>query len=155
MLIYQSVITAILALLLLNTINNLRLYHRPAHQPAPVDGPLVSVLIPARNEERSIGRCVESLARQDYPNLEILVLDDQSEDATAAIVEQLAQRYPIVRLLHGQPLPANWHGKAYACAQLAQASRGDWLLFVDADTFHAPDTVSTTLRYAIDHQADL
>src|SRR6185437_8843238 len=114
-----------------------------------------SVLAPARNEERSIGRCIESLARQDYPNLEILVLDDQSEDATAAIVEELARRYPAVRLLRGQPLPANWHGKAYACAQLARAARGDWLLFVDADTTHAPETVSTALEVALEQQADL
>ncbi len=154
MLIYQSVITALLALLLLNTINNLRLYYRPARR-APLDGPLVSVLVPARNEERSIGRCVQSLAEQDYPHLEILVLDDQSEDGTAAIVEELAQRYPTVRLLRGQPLPANWHGKAYACAQLAWAARGDWLLFVDADTIHAPETVSTVLQVALEQKADL
>src|SRR5690242_18266022 len=115
MLIYQSIIMAILAFILLNTLNNLRLYRRPVHQPAPLAGPLVSILVPARNEERSIGRCVESLAQQTYPNLEILVLDDQSEDHTAAIVEELAQRYPTVRLLHGNSLPANWHGKAYAC----------------------------------------
>ncbi|HLW02602.1 MAG TPA: glycosyltransferase [Ktedonobacterales bacterium] len=157
MLIYQSIITALLVLLLLNTINNLRLFQRPTRRALPpaTRGPLVSVLVPARNEERSIGRCVESLARQDYPHLEILVLDDQSEDATGAIVEELAQRYPSVRLLRGQPLPANWHGKAYACAQLARAARGDWLLFVDADTVHAPETVSTALRVALEQQADL
>jgi chlorobactene glucosyltransferase len=155
MLIYQSIITAILAILLLNTINNLRLFRRPASRLAPVDGPLVSVLVPARNEERSIGRCVESLAQQNYRNLEILVLDDQSEDQTAAIVENLAQRYPTVRLLRGQPLPANWHGKAYACAQLAWAARGEWLLFVDADTIHAPETISSTLQFALEQQADL
>jgi chlorobactene glucosyltransferase len=157
MLIYQSVITAVLILLLLNTINNLRLFQRPAaHTPLAVaGGPLVSVLVPARNEERSIGRCVESLARQDYPHLEILVLDDQSEDGTAALVEELARRYPAVRLLQGQPLPANWHGKAYACAQLARAARGEWLLFVDADTVHAPQTVSTALAAALEQHADL
>ncbi|HEU5370189.1 MAG TPA: glycosyltransferase [Ktedonobacterales bacterium] len=155
MLIYQTIITAILAIMLLNTINNLRLFHRPAKRGPSVSGPLVSVLVPARNEERSIGRCVESLARQDYPNLEILVLDDQSEDNTAAIVEDLARRYPTVRLLRGGPLPPNWHGKAYACAQLAREARGDWLLFVDADTIHAPETVSTTLQFAIEQQADL
>lgn len=155
MLIYQSIITAALAFMLLNTLNNLRLFHRPVKRPAIADGPLVSVLVPARNEERSIGRCVESLAQQDYPNLEILVLDDQSEDRTAAIVEELAQRYPTVRLLRGNRLPANWHGKAYACAQLAWAARGEWLLFIDADTMHAPDAVSTALELAMEQQADL
>jgi chlorobactene glucosyltransferase len=157
MLIYQSIITAILAIMLLNTINNLRLFHRPARRAPPpaARAPLVSVLVPARNEERSIGRCVESLAQQDYPNLEILVLDDQSEDRTAAIVEDLARRCPTVRLLRGEPLPPNWHGKAYACAQLARAARGDWLLFVDADTVHAPEAISLTVQYAIQQQADL
>ncbi len=118
-------------------------------------GPLVSVLLPARNEARSIARCVESLARQDYPWLEILVLDDQSEDETAAIVERLAERYPSVRLLHGRPLPAGWHGKAYACYQLAQAARGEWLLFVDADTVLEPTCVSAALTVAVSKRADL
>jgi chlorobactene glucosyltransferase len=155
MLIYQSIITAVLAVLLLNTINNLRLFHRPARRSPAARGPLVSVLVPARNEERSIGRCVESLIQQDYPHLEILVLDDQSEDRTAALVEELARRHPMVRLLRGNGLPPNWHGKAYACAQLARAARGDWLLFVDADTVHAPETVSTALQIALEEQADL
>ncbi|HEY7358420.1 MAG TPA: glycosyltransferase, partial [Ktedonobacterales bacterium] len=162
MLIYQAIITAILAIMLLNTINNLRLFHRPGKRALSADGPppaargpLVSVLVPARNEERSIARCLESLARQDYPNLEILVLDDQSEDQTAAIVEDLARRCPTVRLLRGGPLPPNWHGKAYACAQLARVARGEWLLFVDADTIHAPEAVSTALQFAIEQQADL
>ncbi len=154
MLIYQSIITAILAAALLNTLNNLRLFRRPIKRP-PANGPLVSVLVPARNEERAIGRCVESLMQQDYPHLEILVLDDQSEDRTAAIVEELAARSPMVRLLRGGPLPPNWHGKAYACAQLARAARGEWLLFVDADTVHAPDAVSTALGAALEQQADL
>ncbi len=155
MLIYQSIITAILALMLLNTIINLRLLRKPPKRQPLDNGPLVSVLVPARNEARSIARCVESLAHQDYPNLEILVLDDNSEDETAAIVEDLTRRYPTVRLLRGQPLPPNWHGKAYACAQLAKEARGEWLLFVDADTVHAPQTVSTALQAAQEQQADL
>src|SRR5690242_8602697 len=149
MLIYQVVITAVLAALLLNTIINLRLLRAPRTS-AQVDEkdetPLVSILVPARNEERSIAQCVESLARQDYPCCEILVLDDQSEDQTAAIVEDLARRYPNVRLLHGGELPPNWHGKANACAQVAKAASGEWLLFVDADAVLAPQCVSVTLR---------
>jgi chlorobactene glucosyltransferase len=153
--IYQAILTTVLVAMLLNTINNMRLLRRPPKQLPPADGPLVSILIPARNEARGIARCVESLAQQDYPHCEILVLDDQSEDQTAAIVEELARRYPHVRLLRGKPLPPNWHGKAYACAQLAQAARGEWLLFVDADTTHAPESVSTALRVAQERQTDL
>ncbi|HKS70974.1 MAG TPA: glycosyltransferase, partial [Ktedonobacterales bacterium] len=122
MLIYQATVTGVLALLLLNTLVNLRLLRRPgvltpgrrgeAGLAATAtegrgeidDRPLVSILIPARNESRAIGRCVESLARQDYPRCEVLVLDDHSTDGTAAIVAELAARYPQVRLLHGEPL---------------------------------------------------
>jgi chlorobactene glucosyltransferase len=155
MLIYQAVVTAILAALLLNTLNNLRLIRRPPIRPAPADGPLVSILVPARNEARTIARCVVSLARQNYPRCEVLVLDDQSEDATAAIVERVAQRHPQVRLLRGAPLPPEWHGKAWACQQLALAARGAWLLFVDADTVLARECVTATLAMAQARQADL
>ena len=158
MLIYQVVITAILAALLLNTIINLRLLRAPKPSISVDDmdeAPLVSILVPARNEERSIAQCVTSLAQQDYPRCEIIVLDDQSEDQTAAIVEDLARRYPNVRLLHGGELPPNWHGKAHACAQLAKAASGEWLLFVDADAVLAPQCVSVTLRQARERRADL
>ncbi|HEX6797975.1 MAG TPA: glycosyltransferase [Ktedonobacterales bacterium] len=173
MLIYQAIITAVLALLLLNTLVNLRLLRRPgiltpdrggeAGLAATATGgrgelddrPLVSILIPARNEARAIARCVESLARQDYPRCEVLVLDDHSTDQTAAIVAELAARYPRVRLLRGEPLPPGWHGKAFACAQLARAARGGWLLFADADTVHAPHCVSTALAVARRRRAAL
>lgn len=152
MLIYQATITAILALLLLNTLTNLLLLRRPAAPTGAASdaarAPLVSILVPARDEERGIARCVESLARQDYPRCEVLVLDDHSEDRTAAIVADLAARHPHVRLLRGEPLPPGWHGKAFACAQLAREAKGDWLLFADADTVHAAHCVSTTLAIA-------
>ena len=96
MLIYQAVVTALLAALLLNTLNNLRLMRRLHPRPHPASGPLVSILVPARNEARTIARCVISLVRQDYPHCEVLVLDDQSEDATADIADQVARRYPAV-----------------------------------------------------------
>lgn len=162
---YQVFITAILALLLLNTLVNLRLLCIPEPLP-PADGadgadgageeaPLVSLLVPARNEARSIVACLEALARQDYPCCEILVLDDQSEDQTAALITELAARYPNIRLLRGRTLPPNWHGKAWACAQLAQEARGAWLLFVDADTVLAPRCVSVTLRLARARRGDV
>ncbi|HKT38662.1 MAG TPA: glycosyltransferase, partial [Ktedonobacterales bacterium] len=158
MLIYQVVITVILAALLLNTIVNLRLLRAPTTAASLDDmdeAPLISILVPARNEERSIAQCVESLAQQDYPHCEIIVLDDQSEDQTATIVADLARRYPNVRLLHGGELPPNWHGKANACAQLAKAASGEWLLFVDADAVLAPRCVTVTLREARKRRADL
>jgi chlorobactene glucosyltransferase len=155
MLIYQAIVTAILAIILINTLINLRVLRRPARRDLPADAPLVSVLVPARNEARSIARCVESLAQQRYPSLEVLVLDDQSEDETAALVEAIARQSPIVRLLRGRPLPLGWHGKAFACWQLAQAAKGEWLLFVDADTVLAPGAVAAMVQAAQARRADL
>jgi chlorobactene glucosyltransferase len=155
MLLYQGIVTVALTLLLLNTLLNLRLLGRPPRTGLPRTEPLVSILVPARNEAHTIARCLVSLVRQDYARCEILVLDDQSDDETAAVVERLARRYPQARLLRGKALPPSWHGKAYACAQLAAAARGEWLLFVDADTVHAPNSVSLALLLAQERHADL
>jgi chlorobactene glucosyltransferase len=106
------------------------------------DLPFVSVLVPARNEEHSIEACVLSLLQQHYPGFEVIVLDDSSEDRTGEILLSLQQvsgkRF---RLVRGQPLPEGWHGKAWACRQLADAAAGELLLFTDADTRHKPDTL--------------
>jgi len=152
---YQYALTLVLLVIFLNTLNNLRLLRSPEPPERWADPPLVSVLVPARNEERNIERCVRSLLAQDYPRLEVLVLDDDSDDHTAAIVEELARGDDRLRLLRGRPLPPNWHGKAYACYQLARAARGEWLLFTDADTEHAPHCVSATVWMAQQTGADL
>jgi len=113
--------------------------------------PLLSILVPARNEEKNIEACVRSLVMQRYERLEVLVLDDQSSDATARIVQQIVDELPAalhgrLRLLQGQPLPSGWIGKNFACYQLTQQARGDYLLFTDADTVHAPMTAEAVLR---------
>ncbi|GCE05520.1 glycosyltransferase [Dictyobacter aurantiacus] len=112
--------------------------------------PLVSVLVPARNEEANIGTCVRSLLAQRYQRLEILVLDDQSSDRTAAIVQGLIDELPLhqndrLRLLRGGALPPGWIGKNFACQQLAQQARGEYILFTDADTIHQPDMVKAVI----------
>jgi chlorobactene glucosyltransferase len=98
------------------------------------------VLIPARNEEASIAQCVDALLAQDYPNLEIIVLDDDSTDRTADIVR--GRRETRLRLVTGAPLPDGWTGKNWACHQLAAHAHGEVLCFVDADTIMARDTLS-------------
>lgn len=108
--------------------------------------PLVSILIPARNEEANIEACVRSLLNQQYQQLEILVLDDQSSDQTAAIVQRLiaglASHQPgRLRLLQGTTLPQGWIGKNFACHQLARQAQGEYILFTDADTIHQPTMV--------------
>jgi chlorobactene glucosyltransferase len=155
--VYHGLSFAILAAMAVIGVTNLRTLRqrRQAQLRLPETPPRVSVLVPARNEVENIAACVESLTRQDFPAgaLEVLVLDDRSTDGTAAIVERLAAEYPCVRLLRGDAVPDGWGGKAHACQQLADAARGDWLLFVDADTVHAPEMLRRALGAALAHGA--
>ncbi len=114
-----------------------------------VETPRVSVLVPARNEERHIADCVRSLLSQDYADYEVLVLDDHSEDGTSRAVRELL-RDPHLRLLTGRPLPPGWLGKSWACQQLATEATGKLLLFTDADTRHRPSALraAVTSLYA-------
>jgi chlorobactene glucosyltransferase len=153
---YQQIVAVLLAALFLNLLLNLRTLRRAksaAELPDPA--PLISVLIPARDEEANIETCLGSLRQQDYPDYEILVLDDSSTDRTADIVASIAAEDPRVRLLHGQPLPPGWAGKPFACHQLAKEARGSWLLFTDADTVHAPSVLRYVLGVAIGSHAAL
>ena len=109
--------------------------------------PPVSVLIPARNEETNIGRCLEGFLSQSYDNFEIYVLDDQSTDRTGTIIEEFGKRYPQVHAISGQPLPSGWSGKNWACHQLSQLARGEILIFTDADNCPAPTAIANTLAY--------
>ena len=147
--IYQIVIAGFLIIFLINLILNLRNMRTPdRNAKVPQPAPLISVLIPARNEEENIRTCVESLQQQDYPNFEILVLDDNSTDGTAAIVNEMAAKDSRINLYFGEPLPDDWAGKCFACYQLAQKAKGDWLLFVDADTTHKPHMLRSVLALA-------
>jgi chlorobactene glucosyltransferase len=148
--IYQLVILVILVFFLVNLILNLRSLPRPsASSKVPLSPPLISVLIPARNEEANIRKCIESLQKQDYPNFEIVVMNDNSDDDTNNIVSEMAARDSRIRLYQGESLPEDWAGKPYACYQLARKARGTWLLFIDADTItHAPHTLRSVLALA-------
>jgi len=119
---------------------NLRVVRRPQPHRWRADAPRISVLVPARNEEASIGSCLDALLAQDYPNLEIIVLDDDSTDGTAAVVRGRRDRR--LRLVTGAPLPDGWTGKNWACHQLTARAHGDVLCFVDANTILARDTLS-------------
>ena len=121
-------------------------------RPWPADAPArgVSVIVPARNEEATLGRLLASLGAQDYPDLEVVVVDDRSTDRTARI----ARGFHGVRLVEGTEPPPGWTGKAHACAQGAAAATGDWLLFVDADTAYAPTAVSSAVAYATERRLD-
>lgn len=148
-------------MILANILANLRVFDGLSRAQPPPNPPRVSILVPARNEQRSIGECVGSLLQQDYPNCEVIVLDDHSDDGTGTIVEGLfadAKKEGsnlTMRLLTGEPLPAKWTGKNWACHQLSQAARGDFLFFTDADTRHAAGTVTAAVAYALQNRAGL
>ena len=114
--------------------------HRPNLARAPLaGGRLVSIIVPARNEEDNLPILLDSLLRTHYKPVEILVVDDRSTDGTAAVVRPYAARDPRVRLIEGTELPAGWFGKPWACLQGYRAAQGGLLLFTDADTRHAPE----------------
>jgi len=122
---------------------------------APDCWPLVSVIMPARNEEASLAAAAASLAAQDYPgNLEIIIIDDRSTDRTAAVAAQMAQSHPRIRLLSITALPAGWLGKVHALDAGVRQARGEWLLFTDADIVFAPAALSRAAAYAIEKRAD-
>lgn len=153
---YQVVIAAVLLTFLLNLILNVITLKRPKKNSSlPPGVPRVSILVPARDEEPNIRACLETLQKQDYPNFEMLVLDDNSTDNTAAIVQEMAASDDRIRLIQGEPLPEDWAGKPFACYQLARKASGDWLLFVDADTTHAPYMVRGVLSLALENKASL
>lgn len=137
------------------TLANVRFFTR-APRPAP-GGPVprVSVLVPARDEARVIGRLAAAVLASRDVDLELVVLDDDSRDDTARIITDLATADPRVRLVRGQPLPAGWCGKQHACFQLAQAARHDILLFLDADVALEPDAVSRAVAFLDTRGVDL
>ncbi len=149
---FAAHVTALLLLTILTfrLWRNLRFLRRVQHlRTTTTDCPLVSILVPARNEARSIRMCIESLAAQDYPNFEIIALDDQSSDATGMLLEELAAKNPSLKVLHGcESQSAGWNGKSYACQRLADAASGVWLLFTDADTVHTPTSITQGVRQA-------
>ncbi len=115
--------------------------------------PRVSVLLPARNERETISACVSSLVAQRYADFELLVLDDNSADHTAAAAAAAGQGR--VRVVKGKPVPEGWNGKAWACHQLGAMARGELLFFTDADTLHHPNTLAQAVAAAEELQADL
>jgi chlorobactene glucosyltransferase len=134
----------------------------------PVDGlktkppgggewPFVSVIVPARNEQRNLPTLLPSLLSLHYPNYEVIVVDDQSTDSTPQILAEWAARDPRLHVVRGEDLPRDegWMGKPHAMMQGARTAGGRWLLFTDADTEHGPLALSSTIAYALRHGIDL
>jgi len=145
-----AVLTAILyALISLDVVNgnrSVRSLHDVAATPPPV-APLVSVITAARNEERNIREALGSLLALDYPNVELIAVNDRSEDKTCTILTQMAAEYPHLNVIHVTELPTGWLGKNYALWSGARQASGELLLFTDADIVMEPTVLSRAVRF--------
>ena len=121
----------------------------------PVDAPLVSVILPARDEAANVGRCLRSVLGTTYPRLEVIIVDDHSTDDTGAIAARVAAADGRVRILAAPDLPAGWFGKPWACLSGARVASGDVLCFIDADTEHAPDLLTRTINAMRSRMAEM
>jgi glycosyltransferase involved in cell wall biosynthesis len=113
--------------------------------------PQISVIVPARNEEACLADCLHSLTTQTGISFELIVVDDHSTDRT----REIAASFPAVKVIEAGPLPAGWTGKNNAVTAGAQAARGEWLLFTDADTVHLPGSLAAALKEAQEYGAEL
>jgi glycosyltransferase involved in cell wall biosynthesis len=116
---------------------------------------LVSVLIPARNEEKNIGHLLNELISNDYQNIEILVFNDQSTDKTAEIVSDFAQKDARVKLINSEGLPEGWLGKNHACHSLSKLANGRYLLFLDSDVRIGNGIIRQTSTFSEKHKLGL
>lgn len=118
----------------------------------PVEWPRVSVLIPARNEEDTLFAAVQSLLQVDYPDLEIILINDRSTDRTGEVAERLALLDSRIRRIDIEQLPEGWLGKVHALQQGVRASSGEWLLFTDADVHFAPQALNKAIAYCLQYR---
>jgi glycosyltransferase involved in cell wall biosynthesis len=134
---------------------------------SPSGNPRVSIIVPARNEERDIEACLTRLLELDYDNYEVIAVDDRSTDHTGEIMERIAAKSyaagaragsvaidPRLRVIHHRELPSGWLGKTHAMWSAANQATGDWLLFTDADVMFKPDSLLRALAYAEAEKAD-
>ncbi len=117
--------------------------------PADMPWPRLSVVVACRDEAAGIRAATVSLLAQDYPALEIVAVDDRSQDATGTILDELAAEHPTLRVVHVQALPPDWLGKTHALDQGAARATGDWILFTDADVVFAPDTLRRAMAWVL------
>jgi len=138
---------------------------KPEWDSNPSGAPRVSIIVPARNEERDIEQALRLLLALDYGNYEVIAVNDRSTDRTGEIMERVAHDshfsqkrrevgHPILRVIHHRELPAGWLGKTYAMWSAANTANGDWLLFTDADVLFRADSLRRALAYAEAERAD-
>ena len=128
--------------------------HIKAYPNSTTTKPKVSVILPARNEEKYIGRCLDSLSKQDYSKYEIIAVNDSSDDSTESIISDYANKHSNIRLVNARPKPADWMGKNWACMEGYKNATGDILLFTDSDTVFSPDMMSAAVGHLTSESLD-
>lgn len=153
---HQASLIIFLVVLIGIAISNLITWRRfkLGRYPESQKQPKVTVMVPARNEEENVEACVRSLLDQDYPNLEIIVLDDHSTDRTWKILQQFKKDKRLI-LMQGKDLPPDWFGKHWACHQMVQIATGELFAFTDADTRHHPSSIKSAVSALLGEGADL
>ena len=141
----------ILVVVVVRFLDSKRLDEYPAT--IPKNPPLVSVIIPARNEAHNIERCLTSVLSTTYPMMEVIVVDDHSTDGTGEIARRISNADTVngdgfsrVRVMDAPPLPEGWFGKQWACHSGAQWAGGELLCFIDADTWHGPELIARSVN---------
>lgn len=150
-----SGVVIFLIIVLFIGLTNLIFLRRMERYGTPALFPRVAVLVPARDEAANIGGCIRSLLAQDYPDFEIIALDDHSSDDTGAILAELAGTDARLCVLNAKSLPLGWLGKHWACHQLAQAADAELILFTDADTRHHPHALRNAVAALLQEDSDL
>ncbi len=118
--------------------------------------PSLTVIVPARNEASAIARCLRGLLTQNYPSLEIIIVNDGSQDDTVAIARQVAAGDSRLTILEATPTPEGWKGKPNACWQGACVAKGEWLCFIDADTTPlSPASLQSAVLFSLERSLDL
>ena len=119
------------------------------------DTPKVSIILPARNEEKFIGKCLESFVKQDYDNYEVIAVDDSSDDDTWKIIEKYAKNNESVIPVKANVKPHGWMGKNWACIEGFKKATGDLLLFTDADTTYSKSVLSLAVAHLLSEKLDV
>jgi chlorobactene glucosyltransferase len=151
-----SVFAIFLTLFLLNFLKVITRHEElPVVETIEKNPPLVSIIVPMRNEERNARRCIESLVSQRYPGFEVIAIDDRSQDNTLKILKELASKYSNLKVIEGTPTPEGWVGKNHALWQGVKQAKGKWILFVDADTVSEPYVLSSVIKYVEENKIDM
>ncbi|MDR3599319.1 MAG: glycosyltransferase family 2 protein [Desulfosporosinus sp.] len=150
----NAVIWIYFGLLLFSNLKKKPIFHGTNCSDKGIIYPSLSVIIPACNEEESIEQAIRQLISQDYPHLEIIVMNDRSTDNTGVILEKLKVQYPQLKVITIGDLPPNWLGKNHAIYQGVKHASGEWLLFTDADVMFSPDSLKETISYSLKNKLD-